>query len=362
MRVGLVTGRLAGGGAEVVVRRRAEGLGSAGHDVFVLSYSPMEENEPIQGAELRCLHAPRKQDRWLRLVPWIRRTAEQERLDVLLADQTFSNLVTLAAFAGRDTRPKIFVCEQNVISVLLRNEGMMHKIQLALVARLYRRADGVIAISHPVAADLVATCRLDVDRLWIVPNPLIDDTARNQQEARTRALAPGAGLTVAFAGRLVSQKRPERFVATLYVLTRRGYHVRGVILGDGDLRPQLEQQAQRLGVRCEFLGWQTDWRAFAQDADCLLLPSDVEGLANVLVEAAEVGLPAVAPSQALGVADAIVPGITGVFALSSRPDDLADGVLSAVALGHGDRSVHDWLAWFGRERGAGALARAFSAT
>ena len=42
------------------------------------------------------------------------------------------------------------------------------------------------------------------------------------------------------------------------------------------------------------------------------------------------GIPAVARSAALGVADAIIPGVTGELALGSLPGDLGDAVLRAV--------------------------------
>jgi glycosyltransferase involved in cell wall biosynthesis len=64
----------------------------------------------------------------------------------------------------------------------------------------------------------------------------------------------------------------------------------------------------------------------------VLLPSDREGFGNVLVEAAAVGVPSVAVSGALGVADAIVPGITGELALGSSASDLADAVQRASEL------------------------------
>ncbi len=50
-----------------------------------------------------------------------------------------------------------------------------------------------------------------------------------------------------------------------------------------------------------------------------MLSSFVEGFGNVLVEAALVGVPFVSMSRALGVADAIVPGMTGFLCFSDTP-------------------------------------------
>ena len=44
------------------------------------------------------------------------------------------------------------------------------------------------------------------------------------------------------------------------------------------------------------------------------------------------GCPAVAVSTALGVADAIIPGITGELALDDDPESIADAVERAASL------------------------------
>ena len=75
-----------------------------------------------------------------------------------------------------------------------------------------------------------------------------------------------------------------------------------------------------------------------------------------LTEAAAAGIPCVAPSSALGVADAIVPGLTGVLALSARPEDLADGVLEATAL-PSPVALEGWLSRFSDSSAVDGLER-----
>ncbi len=108
-------------------------------------------------------------------------------------------------------------------------------------------------------------------------------------------------------------------LAVLRELGARGVSASAVFIGDGDQRARLEREAASAGLDVAFPGWVDDRQPLAAGCDCLLLPSDVEGLGMVLVEAAGMGLPSVAPSPALGVADAVVPGLTGILSLSTAP-------------------------------------------
>src|SRR5262249_28909954 len=113
-------------------------------------------------------------------------------------------------------------------------------------------------------------------------------------------------------------------------LRARGIAVHGSVIGDGPLRADLDDYAEAHGIGLTFLGWRQPWWESVTDVDCLLLPSAIEGFGNVLVEAANAGIPSVARSSALGVADAIVPGITGELVTGDTADELADGVLRAI--------------------------------
>lgn len=108
--------------------------------------------------------------------------------------------------------------------------------------------------------------------------------------------------------------------------------MRGTVIGDGPLRESTELESSQLGLNVSFLGWKEPWWEAVSDVDCLVLTANDEGLANVLVEAAAAGIPSVASSRALGVADAIVPGITGELAMGDSPHAYADAVLSAAPL------------------------------
>lgn len=255
------------------------------------------------------------------------------------------NVIAVLALLGTDT--PVVVSERNFLSAYFALEGRSGRIQLRLAELTYRRAAGAVAISHPIAAELVARFRLPSDRVFVVPNPVItaDPPA---------AELPGR-LAVGFVGRIAAQKQPRTFVDTLVVLRERGTEVTGVILGDGPEREEMARYATVRGVELTFLGWREPWWhdvAF----DCLLLPSRVEGFGNVLVEAAAAGIPVVASSRSVGVADAIVPGMTGELALTDDPEDFADAIGLAVRTRSDPRAA--WLQRFSNGTSGALLHRA----
>ena len=109
------------------------------------------------------------------------------------------------------------------------------------------------------------------------------------------------------------------------------------IVGYGDLRGQLEEQARRLGVgaRVRFPGQLERRRAAAYlaAADVFALPivrEGVDGLPNVLLEAMGAGRPVVA-SRVAGVPDVIDDGVHGVIVPEGDPRALAAAILRLIA-------------------------------
>ena len=104
---------------------------------------------------------------------------------------------------------------------------------------------------------------------------------------------PGGPVPVVGAlGRLTRQKGVDVLLEAVRRLVAEGGPLEVVVGGDGRERAALEVQARGLPVR--FLGFQDGPRALLERCDVFCLPSRVEALPLVLVEAVSAGLPAVA--------------------------------------------------------------------
>jgi glycosyltransferase involved in cell wall biosynthesis len=140
------------------------------------------------------------------------------------------------------------------------------------------------------------------------------------------------------------------------------------LVGEGPERAALETLAARLdlGDRLAFLGRLSESETLSEIArsDLLVLPSFMEGLPIVLMEAMALGVPVVA-SHVAGIPELIEDGVSGLLFTPSNWDELAacvERLLSDAALReslaeHGKRKV---AAEFDVEKSAETLSRHFT--
>jgi glycosyltransferase involved in cell wall biosynthesis len=95
-------------------------------------------------------------------------------------------------------------------------------------------------------------------------------------------------------GRLAYSKRIDFAIATLSKLQNQNWVFD--LVGDGDMRPSLEDQVRRAGLsdRIRIHGFQSDLGPYYQRADLFLFPSRLESLGVVLLEAMSHGVPCLA--------------------------------------------------------------------
>lgn len=356
LRIGFVVLSLGGGGAEAVTIHWAETLAARGHRVHIFTCrdDPHAATE-VRGVDVKQFPGRSRFARAFALPIWIRRQAQTERLDVLVTILTFSNLAGLLGVSVlRPLDLSLFISEHNIatLAVPFSRPGFAATAKRFLARRLYKLADGAIGVSHPVAVDLISGFGVSPERVFALPNPITDLPSPEARLSRSE-------VTVAFVGRLAPQKDPLLFVDTLAALSRQGFDVHGLVIGDGPLKSATMDRGRERAVRLSFLGWKTPWWTVDPLPDCLLLTSSIEGLANVLVEAAAADIPVVARSDALGTADAVVPGMTGELSLGHDPERLAKTVIRAIALRDDRRDpAQSWLAHFSYERSTDLLLEA----
>lgn len=286
----------------------------------------------------------------------VRRILRGGNYDAVIALQTYPNLLAIAA-AGRKGsahRPIVIVTEHDLLSLGLPGSSLSHRAGVWLAKRWYRRADVVTSASHPAGAEIAAAFRVPASRSLVIPDPAMAGVTDRVPVHRT----PGTdnGVQLVMVGPLEPRKRPHLAILAAKSLGDRGIPTDVVSFGGGPLRAELAGLADRLGVRFTPNSDGVDWVEHLTETSVVILPSRGEGLGGVLIEAAARGVPSVAVSTALGVADAIIPGITGELALDEDPESIADAVERAAHL-HVD-GVDEWLERFSADSSGGLLESA----
>lgn len=185
--------------------------------------------------------------------------------------------------------------------------------------RFYNSVDHIVFVSQDAMAKFI----YDVNTPRNCIYNMVDAEAIR---SRSREFVPKKSrFTISFIGRLVPHKHAERLLEAVSLLKRRGIDVEGWVLGQGEMREQLETHAATLGVsdRITFHGFQSNPYPFIAATDVLCITSDAEGLPIVVQEAMTLGTPIVS-TRCAGMNEAICDG-AGIF-VDSTPVAFADAV------------------------------------
>lgn len=178
------------------------------------------------------------------------------------------------------------------------------------------------------------------DRIFLAPytvdNDYFFERARSlegqRHELRQReGIAPDLPV-VLYCGKLIPKKRPFDLLRALAILTKQ-IRASLVFVGDGNLRPELEEFANKNALRVHFLGFrnQSELPKCYAMSDVMVLPSDYEPWGLVVNEAMCFGLPIVASDKVGAAADLIRDGLNGfVYPVGNIPA-LAEALIRVLA-------------------------------
>ena len=198
----------------------------------------------------------------------------------------------------------------------------------------YRRGvDGFIAISRAVAAELeaggVPAGRIRLVYSGVEP-PVVPAGAREQVAAEL-GLAAHRLLVGNVAG-LVGHKDQATLLRALRLAVEEEPRLVLLLVGEGELREELERLAAELGLdreRVRFLGFRTDVGRILGALDLFVMSSSREGLGTAVVDAMMAGVPVVA-TAAGGLPEMVEDGVTGRLVPPGDPEALAAAILHAL--------------------------------
>ena len=194
----------------------------------------------------------------------------------------------------------------------------------AIMRRLYRRCDAIVAPAESTAAVLRAQ-RMNRDiSIWTrgVDREQFHPGRRDMEWRRSLGIDDDA-LVVAFLGRVVMEKGLDVFADAVDALAERKIKHRVLVIGEGPARPWFEQRLPD-GI---FIGQQVgdDLARALASSDVLLNPSITEAFGNVTLESMACGLPVVA-AVATGATSLVRDGDTGVLVEPGDEGAFADAL------------------------------------
>ena len=198
----------------------------------------------------------------------------------------------------------------------------IRRLFVGIERRLAARTDALVAVSDEIRDQLLELRIGTPDRFVVIPLGF-DLSSLLAVGPRSGWLRGRFGLDNAtpLAG-VLGRLAPIKDHATLFKAIARTTRVHLAVLGDGEMRAELEALAMSLGVadRIHFCGWVTDIAAAISDLDIVVLTSRNEGSPVALIEALACARPVVATDVG-GVKSVVQDGSSGF--LVSAGDDRA---------------------------------------
>jgi glycosyltransferase involved in cell wall biosynthesis len=182
------------------------------------------------------------------------------------------------------------------------------KINEFLYKKVYKNYDLIITQAEAMKKDLHENFGIDNDKMFIIQNPIDYENIVSKSEKEDIKLPQKYNLLA--VGRLSEQKG---FDMLLNIIAKLDDSYFLTILGEGELRDDLEKQIKELGIedRVNLAGFKDNPYAFMKKVDLFVLSSRYEGLPNVVLEANALGVPVVAFDSAGGTGEIIDDGRNG---------------------------------------------------
>lgn len=315
------------GGAERQLAQVARRMITAGHAVCVVTrhHPGLPLRETVDGVPVRrvAVRGPKTMRAGLFLL-WAATALVRLRPDVIHCHGLFTPTA-----AGLLAGARLGAA---VVAKPMRGEetGIIARKPLgsARLRTIARRVDAFAAVSREIETDLAAI-GAPAEAVHAIPNGVDTDLFRPASRP------DGAGLQVAFAGRMTAQKSVPVLTEAWARVARAAPGARLLV---AEARRMGAAPPQEVAIRdalarqpgCEMRGHVSDMPAFLADADAFVLPSAAEGLSNALLEAGACGLGVVATSVG-GTPDVIEHGRNGLLVPPGDPVALADALLTLIA-------------------------------
>lgn len=185
-----------------------------------------------------------------------------------------------------------------------------------------------VAVSQSVADFSVRHAGLSAQKMVVIHNGVDTNLYDHADPINASEVGlPDSSRVIITVGRLDRQKGLFDLLNAAAGIVHQFRDVHFLIVGEGDLRGELESQiqAQGLEARVHLTGWRADVPRLLNRAELFVLPSLWEGLPNAVLEAMAAGLPVVC-TRVEGAEELIEPERSGLLVSPGNSVDLQQAI------------------------------------
>ncbi len=298
--------------------RLGEFLQDVPHDVRVTAFSDV--------AQASGWYFPGRVRR--QQIEHLAKTLREHRIDVLY-DRTFLMPLITGPASAQANVPRISTIVADPRADLRNNVHRFRWLKQRLLARAYREASCVVAVSQELAQLSAELYGLDDNRIRTIYNGFdfetIDRLASEPCPELDRAC-----FNIVSIGRLQEQKAVDQLLLALKQLEAKllPKPLRVWVIGEGPDAARLSRMTRELGLTStvSFVGYQANPYRWLRNAQLFVLTSRSEGMPNVLVEAMACGTPVISTNCQFGPSEILNEAQLGTLIPVDDPDALAAAI------------------------------------
>lgn len=244
----------------------------------------------------------------------------------LISHLAHANVISVLAKELARTDTELVLVEHNTLSAS-KSQLIRAKLVPPLMKLFYPRANHVVGVSKAVSDDLEIQLGLKKGIVKTIYNPVVNDNLITKAKAPLEHswFTEDAHPIFIAVGRLTAQKDFATLIKA-FALLRQKKLARLIILGEGELRNELEVLIDNLSIANDVSmpGFIANPYAYMSKASAFVLSSLWEGLPTVLIEAMACGCPVISTDCPSGPREILADGkygelvaVSDVMALSS---------------------------------------------
>ena len=254
---------------------------------------------------------------------------------------THINIVCSIAYRISRIKSNLVLSERSDITEDLSSRISRFDVAITklLIKRFYSNAYNIVTISKGSAKSINKLLKNTRNKIITIYNPVNQKYLYHLSIQHVELPWDDQLPVIISSGRLVLSKDFQCLIESFSILRKR-IPSNLIILGDGDLRSDLNDLVHSLDIRNNvwFPGYCLNPFPFMRRSKLFVLPSRIEGLSNVLLEALALGIPIVSTNCPSGPEEILAGGKYGRLVPVGDPFAMAEAMEKSLL---GDHPVFD---------------------
>lgn len=319
-------------GAEMFASQLATHINKEGHKAIMVFVFPGKAPLPFTGVTKHLNGSPKK--RFWDIKAWrnLAQIIKEEKPDIIQANAGDTlKYAVLSKLIFKWKQPIVFR-NASTISLYIKTASAR-----MLYGFFFRYASRIISVSKTSATDFAQLFPQYKDRIVTIPIGIEEVELRSGE---ANVLQGASKPVLVHVGGFSYEKNHVRLLEIFEGILKQLPNASLHFVGSGPLQGQIEELVKQKGLsqKVHFYGFRNDAMQFIKNAGVLLLPSIIEGLPGVILEAFYCKTPVVAYDVG-GISEVVIDNKTGYLVPKGNEELFVKNVLAALQDNAGNQQL-----------------------